>query len=313
MIARVLGALLVIAGLAAGSMQAAPVAGQDDPAYAEAVDAWLAGDEERGLRGLAGLAGRGNAAARILLALIDTTPAYQGPWLAGQSRADRIAVMRAPGGLSGQNWMLAAAATEPLAQAWLRLWDTQAPAEVVLDFARMGEGRAARMAARQLFMRERRGFGAISADPDYPADLIALAVLDLQTEDPARAGLAPGDPQRELLEGVLPDAALLQTWADQAPLGAELVAAVRGVCPQGDLVPGDLAAYLAQSGGFLAAAWFGPPSETLIDPQAYRSSPQAAQTARNLLKSDPFADGALLAASPCVASALAARKAADTP
>lgn len=293
---------------------AAPVAGQDDPAFEAAVADWLEGSEGPALTALSQLAAQGSAAAQVFLAIIDTTPAYQGDWLASLSRDQRIAVLRAPGGLSGQNWMRVAAEREPLAQAFLRLWDGDATPQVVLDFARLGEMRIAHMAARQLFSREKRGFGAVADDPAFPPGLTPLAIRDWQDDDPARANsaradLAPGDPGRKVvgLGDPAPDEMLL--WARSHPLAANLLRTLETLCPGSDLRAEDLAAYLSQSGGFWALAWVGPPSENLVDPARYAASPQAAQTAQSLLRAGPLAGPAAIAASPCIAALLEARAA----
>jgi hypothetical protein len=55
-------------------------------------------------------------------------------------------------------------------------------------------------------------------------------------------------------------------------------------------------------------AWIGPPSEMLIDPLRYATSPKAAETASNLLRGTYFAEPDLFAASPCIAE-LTARQA----
>src|SRR5690606_14136001 len=98
----------------AGAAGAATIAGQDDPRFRAALAAWLADDEPAALPELAALAARDNRAAQILLALIDRVAVYQGPWLLRRERATRLALTRAPGGLSGRSWMAEAAADTPL-------------------------------------------------------------------------------------------------------------------------------------------------------------------------------------------------------
>lgn len=319
---RNLWRMLVTLALAAVGLvqpvQAVPVTGQDDPAFEAAVADWLAGREEPAIRALGQLAQGGNPAAQILLGLLDTTPAYQGDWQAALPRAERLKVLRAPGGLSGRSWMLAAAASEPLAQAWLRLWDGDADVAVVLDFARLGEARAAHMAARQLFTREKCCFAALAEDPAFPSFLMPLAIREWQASDPARARaalatLAPGDPGLRLFAAGPPEPADLLAWAENAPQGQRLLPILAAICPGSTSKAADLAAYLAQSGGYWGLAWIGPPSETLIDPDRYGASPQAARTALNLLRAGPLAGPEVLAASPCLASLLAARAKASGP
>ena len=76
--------LLLIFG--AGTACAADLRGQDDPRFQSALALWLADDEETALPELAALAAGGNRAAQVLLAQIDVTPSFQGPWLAGLPR-----------------------------------------------------------------------------------------------------------------------------------------------------------------------------------------------------------------------------------
>ena len=80
------------------------------------------------------------------MALIDVNARLQGPWLAALPRDERIALMRAPGGLSGRSWMEAAAEDTVLAELWLRRWDARDEGELdtALAFAEIGEVRAAR-------------------------------------------------------------------------------------------------------------------------------------------------------------------------
>lgn len=296
-------ALLLAIFAALGAPLGAGVAGQEDPAFAAAVTDWLAGKEEAALQALAAQAQAGNSAARILLTLVDTTPAYHGDWLAGLPRDRRIALMRAPGGLSGQNWIDGEA--DPLARAWVALRDGNATAALVLEFGRLGEGRAAHMAARQLFIREKRGFGAIADDPAFPASLMPLAIRDWQRDDPARAtealaALGAGHPGRPLVGAGKPTPEALLAWAQAAPATARLLTTLRQLCPASPTPAEDLTAYLAQSGGFWALAWIGPPAESLIDPERYAQSPKAAEVMRHLLRSGALADPEAVAASACL-------------
>ncbi|MBK6468622.1 MAG: hypothetical protein IPF96_18645 [Rhodobacter sp.] len=265
-----------------------PLSGQSDPAFQAARDLWLDGKEAEALPALAGLAAGGNAAAQVLLGLIDTTPQYQGPWLSAQPRAERIALLRAPGGLSGRNWMREAALTEPLAQAWLRLWDGDADVQVMLDFAAMDEVHAAHVAAKRLARRDRKGFGAVADDPDFPAFARALAIRDWQTGDPARAEAAlaalPGaDPGRALLgrHDPAPDA-LLDLAASDPALGL-LDLHLRVVCPGPDGRAERLATALKMIGGWWGLADLGPPAETLVDRQTWVASAQGITAFINVL------------------------------
>ena len=143
-LAAALCAALVLMPVAAPGARAEPVAGQDDPAFAAALTLWLADDEAEALPALATLAADGNRAAQVLVALIDRVPDYQGPWLVGLERAERIALMRAPGARSGISWMAEAAVDTPLAALWMQSDDPDTTVATALAFAGIGEARAAR-------------------------------------------------------------------------------------------------------------------------------------------------------------------------
>jgi hypothetical protein len=262
--------------LMASPARSAPIDGQSDPAFVSALALWLAGDEQAALPQLAVLAQDQNAAAQILLGLIDTTPALQGDWLMGQQRDDRIALLRAPGGLSGQNWMRTAAATEPLAQTWLALWNGDAPATVILDFARQDEARAARIAAMTLAKREKNGFAALADDPAYPAAARAFAVREWRRVDPPRAAreeasLLPADPQGEIL-GLRPEEpGATAAWLATNPEGDPLVALCAALCPDADQSACQTAAYQA-IGGYWEVMALGSPAETIIPSDQFNQS-----------------------------------------
>ncbi|MCU0815041.1 MAG: hypothetical protein MUF74_00745 [Cypionkella sp.] len=166
--------MVLCLGLTLSPLRAEVLPGADAPDLRQAVEAWRAGEEAVALPALALLAGQGNDAARLMLSQIDTGPAYGGAWLAAQDRAARIALMRQPGGISGQSWLDAAGGD--LAATWRRLLSADAGPEVVLDFARMGEARAATFAARTLARRQTPGLGtALTAAPDLPAYLARFA------------------------------------------------------------------------------------------------------------------------------------------
>ena len=267
--------LTAAAVLIAMPVRSDPVAGQSAPAFADALDLWLAGDEAAALPQLAALAQDDNRAAQILLGLIDTTPALQGDWLMALSRADRITLMRVPGGLSGQNWMREAAVTEPLAATWLTLWQGDAPMTVMIDFARQGEARAARIAAMTLARREKTGFAALADDPAYPAEVRAFAIREWQRSDPARAAqeaasLPPGDPQGEI-RGLHPAAAETAAWLEANPGGDPLVALCAALCPGADQPACHAAAYQAL-GGYWDLMALGSPAEAVIPSSVFNRS-----------------------------------------
>lgn len=245
----------------------AEVEGQRDPDLQAAVGDWLSGNEVDALPALAGLAAGGNAAARLLLGQIDSFPGFQGDWLAGLPRADRLAVLRAPGGLSGVRWTKGLG--DPVARAWARLWDTAATSQVIVDFARLGEPRAARFAALTLARRQRQGFAAVADDPDYPEALQAYALRETGG-DPGN--LHPADPQRAVL-GLAPDLSDFADWAESAEMADPVVALCEVVCPT---EPANICrpAALQALGGFWGLMPLGSPVEALVPSGVFNRSPR---------------------------------------
>jgi hypothetical protein len=255
-----------------------PLAGQQDPAFQAALEAWLSGDEAKALPELAGLAAADNRAAQVLIGLIDVTPQYQGRWLYALSRPERVALMRAPldgsSGVSGQNWLRAAAADEALAVAWVQLWDGNAKADVMLDFARLGEESATRTAA----------------------------IRDWQTTDPARAKAAQealplADPGRALIGPYQPDPLALLALAETDPALGMLDRHLVALCPNsGDASARAkrLAAALDMLGGWWGLADLGPPVEALIEPDRWVASAQGKAAFVRLLPDPNPQGGAIL-------------------
>ena len=279
-----------------------PLAGQQDPALQVALEAWLSGDEAKALPALAGLAAAENRAAQVLLGLIDVTPQYQGRWLYALPRAERIALMRGPldgsSGVSGQNWLRAAAADEALAVAWVQIWDGNAKAEVMLDFARLGEESAARTTAKRLARRDAKGFGALADDPDFPSFAIGLAIRDWQKTDPLRAKAAQealplADPGRALIGPYKPDPLALLALAETDPALWMLDRHLAALCPNsGDAATRAerLAVALEIVGGWWGLADLGPPVAALIDPERWAASAQGKAAFVRLLP-DPDPQG----------------------
>lgn len=93
------------------------IPGEDAAGFTDALEAWLDGDDLTALNDLKGLAEEGNTAAQILLARIAEEPHMHRHVTGGMARADRIALLRQPGGLSGTSWLEAAQGESELAQA----------------------------------------------------------------------------------------------------------------------------------------------------------------------------------------------------
>ena len=164
--ARILACLCLL--LTAAPARADPIAGQDDPRFQAALALWLAGRRAGRPPRARHLAADGNRAAQVLVARIDVTPQLRGPWLVARPKAERTALMRAPGGLSGRSWMIAAAEDTELARLWRARDDPATTADTALGFAGLGEMRAARDTLQALAARQYRGFAAIADDPRYP-------------------------------------------------------------------------------------------------------------------------------------------------
>lgn len=93
------------------------ISGSDDAAYVDARDSWLDGDDLASLGRLKTLAEAGNTAAQILLARIAEEPHLHRHVTGDMARAERIELLRQPGGLSGTSWLKVAAPSSELATA----------------------------------------------------------------------------------------------------------------------------------------------------------------------------------------------------
>jgi hypothetical protein len=301
--------------LLALAARAEPIDGQADPRFQAALDAWLADDDPRALPELAALADGGNRAAQVLLALVDRVPVYQSQWLAGRPRVERLALTRAPGGLSGRSWMREAAADTPLARLWVERDRPGTTPETALGFAGMGEARAARETLQAIAARQYRGFAAVADDPRYPTEMRHLVWREWAATPEGRAraegeiaALPPGDPQIRRFLDRTPSEAETDAWLAAAPLAAPLRAACDAFCPATPTTC-RRAAYLLV-GGQTQLAEFGTPSETLVPAERWLASPRG----RRALLRVPAARfrfayetaAAIRAEDACLADALAA-------
>ena len=266
---RIILALMVVLCLASvGRTETARVA---DAEFDAIRTVWLDGNEADALPALARLAASGHAPAQLLLGQIDRFAALQGRWVAGLSRTDRIAVLRQPGGMSGQNWTTAhARLKDPRAAAWLALWNTDATTQIILDFAHLNEPRAAQFAALTLSRRQQHGFAAVADHPDYPPSLWAFAMRDGWV--PPGKGLHPADPQWVIL-GQGHDLAGFSAWATSAPQADAVVALCEVLCPSEDPAicrP----ATLTGLGGYWGLMPLGSPVEFIIPSDVFNRSPK---------------------------------------
>ncbi len=235
------------------------------------------------LPALSALASDGNRAAQVLLGLIDKSPALQGPYLSALGRADRLALMRAPGGMSGVNWMRQAAADVPLAALWLRLWAVDAPPVIVADFARAGEPRAARLAVLALLARQMPGIAAAATDPDFPPAMRLFVWQGVPGGTPSTpaeidaiaALLPPGDPQRE--ESALIDPPIArESWFASDRVGIPAGALCKALCPE-TFVKCSNAVFFAV-GGYGGMVTLGSPVEGLVSTADFAASAKGQST-----------------------------------
>lgn len=264
----------------------ATIPGAATPEFRAAITLWLDDAEAEGLAALRDLAHRGNAAARLWLALVDKTPSLQGPALARIARADRIMLLRQPGGMSGRSW-LHSLADLPLGQTWLDLLDTGAGPEVVAAFADLGEARAAREAFLTLAAREHPALGDLPPQ-DAPLELRYLLWRGADTARQAQiSATVPADhPQRGFMDHAGPDPQALADWLASAPVASPLAALCARVCPDSQSAC-LLSAYQAL-GSHGALMTLGSPVESIIAQDIFVASArgQSAIVRRILLSVD---------------------------
>lgn len=257
--------------------------GADQPGFGEALAQWLADDEEPALKALAAMAQDGNIAARILLGIIDKTPALQGPWLAYLPRDERLALLRAPGGLSGRNWLHHATDTA-LARTWLALMSVEAGPEVIADFMQLGEARAAREALVMLSAREHPALHELAPDATNQDMLYLLwrSADDMRRRD-LLAQVPAGHPQRALMGEPRDENAMLG-WLRTAPVATPLRAICATLCQQ--TADSCLGAAYGALASHNALVTLGTPVETLIAQDAFLDSARGRTTVlRRILQS----------------------------
>ncbi len=92
------------------------IEGAESPAFRDALEGWLQGNDEQSLPVLADLARQENLAAQILLGTIYDRGLIRTPWLEGLSSADRRALFRYDDGRFGVPWLRHAAERSELAE-----------------------------------------------------------------------------------------------------------------------------------------------------------------------------------------------------
>lgn len=255
--------------------------GMDDPEFQGVLSLWLSGDEERAIPALAALSRDDHTASQLLLGLIDKTAAIQGPLIASLSRAERVTLLRAKGGISGQNWIHAAARNTVIAQNWVSLWQMNEGVEIARSFKEHNESRAARIAL--ITEANRRGTGftpSLMAEAWYPDSMRHLTrSRTLSPEDVA--DLHSGNPLRKYA-GLPLDDADLRDWLLKTPAALNLRAACDRHCPdtRADCV---LALYKAFN-SYFALLVIGSPSENLVPEVDFAQSARGIQSvARHIM------------------------------
>jgi hypothetical protein len=262
------------------------LSGSETAAFQHAFALWLEGDEAEALPVFATLAHEGNVAARVLLGLIDKTAALQGPYLTYLPRAERIALLRQPGGLSGQNWMVAAATDAPLAQLWSDLWQMRGGVELAEGFSALGEERACRESLIAQVARQERGFAPeVIAEAWFPESLQHLTV-DRALDQDAAETLPEGHPMRAMAGlDVAPEA--LRAWLGAEPVAQPLRGVCETACPE-TAAACTHALYLAL-GSYHSLAILGSPAAMLLSDAEFSTTPRGHQSvARRIMLMHPI-------------------------
>lgn len=256
------------------STQAEMISGSEIPEFRDALASWLDGDDLASVPRLAALAQEEeNIAARNLLGLIDKRASLQGPDLVALSREERIALLRAPGGISGRNWISHIVEESELARLWESLWQLRGGTEIAERFAELGEMRAARETLLVLISRFETGFNSeLRTQSWYPESLMHLT--ETRTYDPAEADQRPpGDPIRRFA-GLTVAEEELKDWLSLSPYALPLRAACAQKCPE-TKEQCTLALYLALD-GYSTLLLLGSPIAALIP------EPEFAQSQRSI-------------------------------
>ena len=128
------------------------VTGQKSPAFINAKEDWLAGNDLIALQALSKLSRDGNPAAQILLASIATRGHLHAHVTSELQRKERIALLRYPKGLSGKSWLTEAEKTEPLATALLQSARVGEKGAAIAALIEMGEAQTALLAGNGMLL-----------------------------------------------------------------------------------------------------------------------------------------------------------------
>ncbi|MCW1932910.1 hypothetical protein [Pararhodobacter zhoushanensis] len=303
--AAVLG--LVLAAQAVPATTPPPLDGATDAVFTQALDAWLADDEASALPAFSRLAVEGNTAARLLLGVIDKSPALQGPFLAQMPRHQRISLLRLPGGMSGQSWLRATSGI-PLADAWVAMLNVRSGPDVVLRFEDLGESRAAREALMVLSARGHPDLAQL--DPQsVPQDMLYLLWRRASAARKAEvASFVPADHPQWLMMGETLGEGVLQHWLETSDAAAPLSSLCRSICAPS--VGSCVSAAYAALGSHDALMTLGTPAAALVDQTRFVDSARGhASVLRRIMLGTPMRGRRMLLArvserSECLGNAL---------
>jgi hypothetical protein len=153
---RIILALILL--LSALPLRAAPLD--------EAIAAWLAEDDATALPALSALAKAGDEDAMLALGVIEPRT-WESDFVRGLDRTQRIALLRKPGGLSGESWLKSVKARRALAEAFEVAQQKGDP----LPLLALGQTEAARPALARAFNENPPALVDIAAAATLPDDM----------------------------------------------------------------------------------------------------------------------------------------------
>lgn len=297
---------LVSAFVLALALSHVPMVNATAESLENAVEAWLANNDEIAIPALAALAHRGNVQAQRLLGKIATRPFS--PFVAGLPHKDRIELLRAPGGLSGRSWLkVAAEEGDALAAAFVAVEAPPFNTTDILALLDNGEDDAAAIALLRataygrieglsdLLVNRRLLFDVAytalvseavwgdappptswrtGEDPLRLVEVLAFGAWTSQrpTKNPARdmsLRLFPGDYHET---NPAPTGALLAELAPVSRPAQRLLRYCQAAC--GDAIEVCMGDTVALVGGYNELWQFGPPVQSLISEDRYLDSPR---------------------------------------
>ncbi|MGY6694973.1 MAG: hypothetical protein ACXIUW_02955 [Roseinatronobacter sp.] len=273
--------VLVWACLLGQPLAAYELHGSQDEDFSAALSLWLDNNEEDALPQLRDLAQASNDAAQMLLGLIDKNSALQGPFLSFLAREERIALLRAPGGLSGRNWITVLAEQNDLAKTWRDLWSLEGGVDIAQRFLDNGEARAAREALIVIASRHDSALPADVVSQEWYPDSLKHLTQHHDLSEGGSEHLHPGHPIR-LAAGVTLENSVLREWLMSDPLGMPL----RGVCDaQCSDNPGDCAVALYRGlASYHALLLLGSPIAALLTDEEFAETRRSrAAVARRIM------------------------------